>query len=72
VPPGLIVLLRDVGISSATEDRRRACVRTIRLVLDDARRATAQPADVEAIADEADAALRLLGAPPGPGSRASR
>ena len=68
----LIVLLRDVGASSATEDRRQACVRHIHLVIDDARRATAQPADVEAIADEADAALRLLGAPPGPGSRASR
>jgi uncharacterized membrane protein len=60
----LIVLLRDVGISSATEDRRHACVRHIRLVLDDARRATAQPADVEAIAAEAATALRLLGADP--------
>jgi uncharacterized membrane protein len=62
----LIVLLRDVGVSSATEDRRQACARQIHLVLDDARRATAQPADVEAIAAEAEAALRLLGAaPPG-------
>ena len=60
----LIVLLRDVGVCSATEDRRRACVRTIRLVLDDARRATAQPADVEAVAAEAAAAVRLLGADP--------
>ena len=60
----LIVLLRDVGTSSATEDRRHACVRHIRLVLDDARRATAQPADVEAVATEAAAALRLLGADP--------
>ena len=60
----LIVLLRDVGISSATEDRRQACVRTIRLVLDDARRATAQPADVEAVTAEAAAAVRLLGADP--------
>jgi uncharacterized membrane protein len=60
----LIVLLRDAGISSATEDRRHACVRHIRLVLDDARRATAQPADVEAIATEAATALRLLGADP--------
>ena len=60
----LIVLLRDVGISSATEDRRHACVRHIRLVLDDARRATAQPADVEAVAAEAATALRLLGADP--------
>jgi uncharacterized membrane protein len=62
----LIVLLRDVGVSSATEDRRQACARQIHLVLDDARRATVQPADVEAIAAEAEAALRLLGAaPPG-------
>jgi hypothetical protein len=60
----LIVLLRDVGVSSATEDRRQACVRHIHLVLDDARRATDQPADVEAVAAEAAAALRLLGADP--------
>jgi uncharacterized membrane protein len=57
----LIGLLRDVGTSSATEDRRHACVRHIRLVLDDARRATTQPADVEAVAAEAAGALRLLG-----------
>jgi hypothetical protein len=41
VTRALIVLLRDVGTSSATEDRRHACVRDIRLVPDDARRATA-------------------------------
>jgi uncharacterized membrane protein len=64
VTRALIVLLRDAGISSATEDRRLACVRHIRLVLDDARRATAQPADVEAIATEAATALRLLGVDP--------
>ena len=43
VTRALIVLLRDVGTSSATEDRRHACVRNIRLVLDDARRATPSP-----------------------------
>jgi uncharacterized membrane protein len=64
VTRSLIVLLRDVGMSSATEDRRHACVRHIQLVLDDARRATAQPADVEAIATEAATALRLLGVDP--------
>jgi uncharacterized membrane protein len=64
VTRALIVLLRDTGTTSATEDRRHACVRHIRLVLDDARRATAQPADVEAIAAEAATALRLLGADP--------
>ena len=60
----LIVLLRDAGTSSATEDRRHACVHHIRLVLDDARRATAQPADVEAIAAEAATALWALGVDP--------
>jgi uncharacterized membrane protein len=61
VTRALIVALRDFGTSSATEDRRHACVRNIRLVLDDARRATAQPADAEAVAAEAATALRLLG-----------
>ena len=60
----LIVLLRDAGASSATEDRRRACAHHIRLVLDDARRATAQPADVEAVAAEAATALRAVGEDP--------
>jgi uncharacterized membrane protein len=60
----LIVALRDVGTTSATEDRRQACARNIRLVLDDARRATAQPADTEAVAAEAAGALRLLGVDP--------
>jgi uncharacterized membrane protein len=64
VARALIVALRDVGISSATEDRRHACVRHIRLILDDARRRTAQPADVEAVAAEAATALRLLGVDP--------
>jgi uncharacterized membrane protein len=60
----LIVLLRDVGTSSATEDRRHACARHIRLVLEDATRATRQPADTEAVAAEAAAALRLIGVDP--------
>jgi uncharacterized membrane protein len=60
----LIVLLRDVGTNSATEERRHACVRHIRLVLEAATRATRQPADVEAVAAEAATALRLLGADP--------
>jgi uncharacterized membrane protein len=64
VTRALLVLLRDVGTSSATEDRRHACVRNIRLVLDDARRATAQPADAEAVAAEAATALRQLGFDP--------
>jgi uncharacterized membrane protein len=64
VTRALIGLLRDAGISSATEDRRDACVGNIRLVLEDARRATAQPADAEAVAAEAATALRLLGVDP--------
>lgn len=64
VTRALIVLLRDLGTSSATEDRRHACVRHIRLILDDDRRATPQPADVEAVTAEAAAALRLLGVDP--------
>jgi uncharacterized membrane protein len=57
----LIVALRDVGASAATEQRRQACVCHIRLVLADAERATAQPADLEAVAAEATAALEALG-----------
>ena len=64
VTRALIVLLRDAGTSSATEDRRHACVRNIRLVLADAQRATAQPADAEAVTAEAATALRLLGVDP--------
>jgi uncharacterized membrane protein len=64
VTRALIVLLRDAGTSSATEDRRHACVRNIRLVLADAQRATAQPADAEAVAAEAATAMRLLGFDP--------
>jgi uncharacterized membrane protein len=60
----LIVLLRDTGMSSATEARRHACVGSIRLVLEAARQATRQPADAQAVADEAAAALRLLGVDP--------
>ena len=71
VTRALIVLLRDAGTSSAAEGRRDACIRHIRLVLDDARRATAQPADVEAVTAEAASALRLLGAD-SPGAPAER
>ena len=43
VTRALIVLLRDAGTSSASEDRRHACVHHIRLVLADARRAPPRP-----------------------------
>jgi uncharacterized membrane protein len=73
VTRGLIQLLRDTGSSAATEDRRRACVRHIHLVLEAAREATRQPADIEAVAAEAAAALATLGVGPAdapPGRRA--
>jgi hypothetical protein len=41
--------LKDVGGRAVSEDRRRACVRHIWLVLEDAKRETAQLADVEAV-----------------------
>jgi len=58
----LIQLLKDVGSSAATDDRRRACARHIWLVLEDAKRETAQPADVEAVLEDGAAALSSLGA----------
>jgi uncharacterized membrane protein len=64
VTRALIVLLRDTGMSAATEGRRQACVHHIGLVLEAARHATRQPADVRAVEDEAAAALRLLGVDP--------
>jgi hypothetical protein len=49
--------LKDVGGRAVSEDRRRACVRHIWLVLEDAKRETAQLADVEAVEAEGAAAL---------------
>ena len=43
----LIQLFKDVGTSAVSDDRRRACVRHIWLMLEDVKRETAQPADVE-------------------------
>ncbi len=57
----LIQLLKDVGGSAATEERRRACARHIWLVLEDAKRETAQPADLEAVLADGTAALGTLG-----------
>jgi len=50
-----------VGGSAATEERRRACARHIWLVLEDAKRETAQPADIEAVLADGTAALGTLG-----------
>jgi len=62
VARSLIQLLRDVGASTFREDRRAACARHIWLVLDDAKRETAQPADVELVLADGTAALSALGA----------
>jgi uncharacterized membrane protein len=57
----LIQLLKDAG-GAAGKDRRAVCARHVRLVLEDAERETAQPADVEAVRAEAAGALAALGA----------
>ena len=57
----LIQLLKDVGSSAATEDRRTEVARHLWLVLEDAKRETAQPADVEAVVADAAAAFSALG-----------
>jgi hypothetical protein len=44
------------------EDRRRACARHIWLVLEDAKREIAQPADLEPVQADGAAALAALGA----------
>jgi uncharacterized membrane protein len=62
VARSLIQLFKDVGGSAVGDDRRRACARHIWLVLEDARRETAQPADIEAVQADGAAALAALGA----------
>ena len=62
VTRSLIQLFKDVGSSAVGDDRRRACARHIWLVLEDAKRETAQPADVEAVQADGAAALAALGA----------
>jgi uncharacterized membrane protein len=72
VARSLIQLLKNVGSSTTSEDRRKACARHLRLVLEDAKRETAQPADMEnLLADEA-AALSVLGADGPPTAPASQ
>jgi uncharacterized membrane protein len=58
----LVQLLRDVGSSAVGEERRAACAHHIWLVLEDAKRETAQPADVELVLVDGAAALSALGA----------
>jgi uncharacterized membrane protein len=62
VARSLIQLFKDVGSSAVSEDRRRACARHIWLVLEDAKRETAQPADLETVQADGAAALAALGA----------
>ena len=58
----LIQLLKDVGSSATSEDRRLASAGHIRLVLEDAKRETAQSVDVENLLADGAAALSALGA----------
>jgi len=58
----LIQLLADVGGNATTAERRGACARHVRLVLEDAERETAQPADLEAVRADGAAALSALAA----------
>jgi uncharacterized membrane protein len=62
VTRSLIQLFKDVGSSAVGDDRRRACARHIWLVLEDAKRETAQPADLELVQADGAAALAALGA----------
>jgi uncharacterized membrane protein len=61
VARSLVRLFRDVGGIAGTEERRQACARNLWLVLEDAKRETAQPADVEAVLEDGAAALGALG-----------
>ncbi|MGQ0666793.1 MAG: DUF2254 domain-containing protein [Nitrospiraceae bacterium] len=58
----LIQLLKNVCSSATSEDRRKASARHLRLVLEDAKRETAQSADVEDLLADGAAALSALGA----------
>ena len=62
VTRSLIQLFKDVGSGAVGDDRRRACTRHTWLVLEDAKRETAKPADVEAVQADGAAALAALGA----------
>jgi uncharacterized membrane protein len=58
----LIQLLRDVGTSTTSQARRAACAHHLWLVLEDAKRKTAQPDDLQAVVEDGAAALSALGA----------
>lgn len=63
VARGLIRLLKNVSSSTTREDRRVAVARHVRLVLEDARRETRQPSDLEGLLAEGAAALSALETP---------
>jgi uncharacterized membrane protein len=58
----LIQLFNDVGRCAASDDRRQACAKHIWLVLEDAMREIAQPADAEPVQAEGAVALAALAA----------
>ena len=62
VTRSLIQLLCDVGTSTASDERRAACAHHLWLVLEDAKRETAQPDDLQAVVEDGAAALSALGA----------
>jgi uncharacterized membrane protein len=71
VARGLVRLLKNVSGSTTSKDRRGAAAKHIRLVLEDAKREAAQPADLEGLLAEGAAALSTLEAdspPTGSGS----
>lgn len=63
VARSLIQLFADVSANTTTEARRAQVGTHIWLVVEDAKRETAQPADVEAVVTDAAAAFRALGIP---------
>jgi uncharacterized membrane protein len=68
----LVQLLRDVGSLAVSENRRVACARHLWLVLEDAKRETAQPADLQAVLEDGAAALSTLGADHSPFTRTNQ
>ena len=60
VARGLVRLLKNVGSSTTSKDRRAAAARHIRLVLEDATRDATQPADLEGLLAEGADALSAL------------
>ena len=60
VARGLVRLLKNVGSSTTSKDRRAAAAKNIRLVLEDATREATQPADLEGLLAEGTDAFSAL------------